>query len=54
MTMEFEDVVTQSSDVESFNRNVRRYLQERSDLSQKERRSHYWALFYAWKESFKK
>lgn len=48
--MEFEDV-SNSENVEEFNKNVREYLEERSSLSKEERRSHYWALFYSWRDS---
>jgi len=49
--MEFDEVVTKSFDVASFNQNVRAYLEERPELSQEERSKHYWALFYTWRES---
>jgi len=48
--LEFDEVVTESFDVESFHQNVRKYFEERPELSKEERRAHYWALFYAWKE----
>lgn len=51
--MEFDDVLL-AYDVADFNGRVRKYFMERPKLSEKEKRSHYWALLYAWKESFSK
>lgn len=53
LSMEFDNVLL-AYDVADFNLRVRKYFMERPKLSEKEKRSHYWALFYAWKESFRK
>lgn len=53
LSMEFDDVLL-AYDVADFNLRVRRYFMERPKLSKEERRSHYWALFYKWRESFSK
>jgi len=52
--MEFDDVVN-CKDVAEFNLFVRQYLAERglvADGKHEATRKTYWALFYAWKESF--
>jgi len=53
LIVEFDDVLL-AYDVADFNGRVRKYFMERPKLSEKEKRSHYWALLYAWKESFSK
>lgn len=47
--MEFDEVIENSHDVESFIKNAQKYLDERG-LTGEERRRHYWALHYNWKE----
>jgi len=51
--MEFEEVIEKSRDVESFNENVEKYLESHNIVDSEERRKHYWALFYRWKEKIK-
>lgn len=46
----FDDVVEKSNTVAEFNVNVRKYLEQHKELNSGERRKHYWALFYKWKE----
>jgi len=46
----FDDVVEKSKNVEEFNANVRKYLKQHKELTKEEKRKHYWALFYKWKE----
>lgn len=48
--MTFDDVVEKSNNVEKFNVNVRKYLKQHKELTKEEKRKHYWALFYKWKE----
>lgn len=48
--MEFEEVVEKSDSVASFHENVDKYFESRKDLTKEEKRKHYWALFYRWKE----
>jgi len=50
--VKFDDVL-RAYDVADFNLRVRMYFRERPKLCQKEKSSHYWALFYAWKETFR-
>jgi len=50
--MEFDDVISRSKDVASFNKNVREYFKQHNSLSDVEKKKHYWALLYKWKESF--
>jgi hypothetical protein len=50
-SLEFKDVV-ECRDVAEFHLFVRRYFRERAIFNLKEKRSHFWALFYAWRESF--
>ena len=46
----FDDVVEKSNTVAEFNVNARKYLEQHKELNSEERRKHYWALFYKWKE----
>lgn len=47
--MEFYEVIKKSRDVKSFIENARKYLDQRG-LTGEERKKHYWALHYKWKE----
>jgi hypothetical protein len=47
--LKFDDVKN-CKDIAELNEFIGRYLDER-DLQGEERKSAYWALFYAWKES---
>lgn len=47
--MKFEDV-KKCKTIKEFNDFARKYLDER-ELKGEERKKHYWALFYRWKES---
>ena len=49
--MEFDEVVKNSESVKELNENIRAYLKERNLQDTEEGTKHYWALFYAWKES---
>jgi len=46
----FDDIV-KARDIQEFNKLVRRYLEDQNIEDPEERRRHYWAAFYAWKES---
>ena len=51
--MEFDEVIEKSHDVKSFNENVRAYFEER-ELTKEEKRKHFWALHYEWREKLLK
>jgi hypothetical protein len=44
------DGVKKCQNIQELNEFIRKYLEER-DLRGEERRSTYWALFYAWRDS---
>ncbi len=50
MGMEFEEVVEQSRCIKAFIENVESYFETHDIADKEERRKHYWALFYNWKE----
>lgn len=51
--MEFEEVIEKSQDVKSFHENMEKYFESHNIVDREEKRKHYWALFYRWKEKIK-
>jgi hypothetical protein len=49
--LEFKDVV-KCRDVVEFHLFARRYFRDRAIFDLKEKHKHFWALFYAWRDSF--